>query len=116
MSGLIPDSFYELTQLEVLFLQGNVPGFEGSIKTEIGNLKKLTHFDVSNNPITGTLPTELGLCEELGKFFCYCIYPVLSYLHKTSSNFIFLFHIVSCSRIYSNPEYSDTWQCFTRSM
>ena len=68
LEGPLPDSLYNLTHLKELFLNSNTPGFEGSIKTDIGNLKKLTHLALSNNPLlTGTLPTELGLCEDLSK-------------------------------------------------
>ena len=104
MSGVIPDSLYELSQLEVLFLQDNDPGFKGSIKIEIRNLKQLTHFVVvSGNPITGTLPTELGLCEELGEFYGYCIYLVLTCLCERSSNVMCFFYLIIFSRIYSSP-------------
>ena len=46
----------------------NIPGFHGSIKTNIGDLTKLTHLMIYNNPLlTGTLPSELGLCDELSE-------------------------------------------------
>ena len=49
-------------------LHHNDPGFEGYLKTDIGNLTKLSHLTINNNPLlTGTLPSELGLCEELGE-------------------------------------------------
>lgn len=73
MGGPLPDSLYNLSNLKQLMLQHNTPGFEGYIKTEIGNLRKLTHIALSDNPITGTLPSELGLCKDLGKMFELCV-------------------------------------------
>lgn len=66
LEGEIPDSLYILPNLKQLMLHSNVPGFDGTLKTDIGNLTKLTHLDISDNPLlTGTLPSELGLCTEL---------------------------------------------------
>jgi len=64
---MIPDSLYDLSNLEVLFINGN--SLEGSISSLVGNLVKLTHLGVSNNPgLSGTLPSELGRCVDL-EFF-----------------------------------------------
>lgn len=65
MDGSIPDSLYELTQLKILSLSGH--SFVGKIKSDIGNLKNLTQLLLDDNKFTGTLPSELGLCVELGK-------------------------------------------------
>ena len=74
MSGVIPDSLYDLSDLRELFLRNNNPGFEGSLKANIGNLTKLTHLDISGNTLlTGTLPSELGNCEDLGELLCMCV-------------------------------------------
>ncbi|KAL7544006.1 hypothetical protein ACHAXR_013413 [Thalassiosira sp. AJA248-18] len=68
MEGKIPDSLYKLSNLNTLMLHDNIPGFEGSLKTDIGNLTKLSFLTINDNPLlTGTLPSELGLCEELGE-------------------------------------------------
>lgn len=68
MSGPIPDSLYDLSNLRELILYENTPGFEGSLQTHIGNLRNLTDLDISGNQLlTGTLPSELGLCVELGE-------------------------------------------------
>ena len=68
LEGEIPDSLYNLPNLKELWLHDNIPGFHGSLKTNIGNLTKLTHLTLSDNTLlTGTLPSELGLCEDLGK-------------------------------------------------
>lgn len=65
MTGIIPDSLYNLTKLRVLYLHSNL--FSGTISEEIGNLKKLKALNLAYNSFSGTLPTEVGLCEELGK-------------------------------------------------
>ena len=84
MSGTIPDSVYDLTKLKQLWLQDTYHcvedevgelicennkeyGFMGSISPSIGNLTKLELLIVNSNPLTGTIPIEIGLCEELGE-------------------------------------------------
>ncbi|KAL3777772.1 hypothetical protein HJC23_008889 [Cyclotella cryptica] len=64
ITGTIPDSIYHLTNLKHLYLYGD--HLEGSLKAEIGKLKSLTSLLISNNQFSGTLPSELGLCEKLG--------------------------------------------------
>ncbi|KAL7483290.1 hypothetical protein ACHAW6_008941 [Cyclotella cf. meneghiniana] len=66
MSGTIPISLYNLTNLKGLYLEENDPGYKGPIKSEIGNLLQLKELVLHDNPLlTGTLPTELGLCKNL---------------------------------------------------
>ena len=67
MNGTIPDSLYNLTHLEYFSIANHA--FEGQIKSEIGHLKELTMLGLWGNKLTGTLPSELGLCEKLGKPF-----------------------------------------------
>ena len=81
MTGAIPDSLYAVRKLKKLWLQDTVHcdedgcstesefGFTGTIGTEIGNLKKLQMLMLNNNPLGGTIPTEIGLCENLGESF-----------------------------------------------
>lgn len=85
MDGIIPDSLYTIPKLKKLWLQDTLKceelqgggydctsdssfGFKGTISKEIGNLKKLQTLLVNSNPLSGTLPTEIGLCEDLGEF------------------------------------------------
>jgi hypothetical protein len=70
MNGTIPDSLYGLTNLKILSLKEN--DFEGSIRPEIGNLRSLKELELHSNPhMTGTLPSELGLCHNLGELQLY---------------------------------------------
>ncbi len=73
MTGTIPESLYNLTELTNLRLDDNQ--LSGTISKEIGNLKKLTDLLLRYNLFSGTLPTELGLCKELGKWKrCFPLY------------------------------------------
>ncbi len=65
MTGTIPDSLYNLTKLEQLFLAEN--DFSGTLSTDIGNLRRLSHLQIYGNNFSGTLPSELGLCRDLGE-------------------------------------------------
>ena len=81
MYNPIPESFYNLVKMKNVWLQDTVDcsnvtedcrasrnvGFEGTIQTEIGNLKELSQLILNNNPFNGTLPSELGNCEKLCK-------------------------------------------------
>jgi len=76
MHGDIPPGLYNLTKLENLrldeTLMANSPwlvdpdeGFTGTLSERIGELKKLRLLLLSNNPISGTIPNELGNCTQL---------------------------------------------------
>ncbi|KAL7478569.1 hypothetical protein ACHAW6_004325 [Cyclotella cf. meneghiniana] len=79
MYNPIPESFYNLVKIKNVWLQDTLDcsnvtnecepspdvGFEGTIQTEIGNLKELSQLILNNNPFNGTLPSELGNCEKL---------------------------------------------------
>jgi Leucine-rich repeat (LRR) protein len=81
MYGTIPDSFYNLVKMKKIWFQdtfecsnvtddcaaSSVEGFEGSLQSEIGNMKDLSMLVINNNPLTGTLPAQLGNCEQLCK-------------------------------------------------
>lgn len=68
LSGTIPSSLYELANLKALRLRNNEPGLHGTIQSEVGNLLRLKEFVLNDNPLlTGTVPSELGLCQELSK-------------------------------------------------
>ena len=67
MEGEIHTSLYNPSIIKVFMIRENIPGFEGSISTSVGKLKNLTHLVLSDNPLTGTLSSELGICEDLGK-------------------------------------------------
>jgi Leucine-rich repeat (LRR) protein len=69
MSGSLPYSFYNLTKLRELSISGQ--SFIRQIQTEIGNLRDLTLFKISSNKFSGTLPSELGLCEKLSEWFAF---------------------------------------------
>jgi len=63
LNGTLPSSLYELSNLRMLYLDGN--DFSGSISQEVGQLILLQQFTISDNPITGVIPSTLGLCKEL---------------------------------------------------
>ena len=63
LSGAIPSSLGDLTQLQILALHENQ--LTGSIPTTLGNLTKLTYLTLHQNRLTGNIPEELGNLTNL---------------------------------------------------
>mmetsp|Transcript_6399 Transcript_6399/g.18854 ORF Transcript_6399/g.18854 Transcript_6399/m.18854 type:complete len:672 (+) Transcript_6399:82-2097(+) len=61
LQGPLPDAIYHLN-LRHLLLDGE--SITGTISTYIGRLDQLEKFDVYDCPITGTIPTEIGLLSN----------------------------------------------------
>lgn len=60
--GTLPDSIFEILELEKLELSGNL--LTGSIPGSINQLRNLKLLDLSNNLLNGSVPPDLGdLCE-----------------------------------------------------
>jgi len=76
-SGPLPPSFYNLTRLQQfhawnnrdLFQEPFSTGFNGTISSEIGNMKELTSFVVNHNWFQGELPWEFGDLIKLKTVF-----------------------------------------------
>jgi Leucine-rich repeat (LRR) protein len=63
----LPDEFFDLTNLETVYLAFNQ--IQGSLPTLIGKLSKLTELYAFSNQFTGSIPSEIGLldvCQILG--------------------------------------------------
>jgi len=66
LQGTLPPELYLLvspTTLKRIELSQN--RISGTIETYIGVLRDLAHFDVSRNDLTGSVPTEVGSCTDL---------------------------------------------------
>ena len=101
MYGTIPDSFYNLVKMKKIWLQDTVEcsnvtgdcqpssseGFEGSLQTQIGNMEDLTMLVLNNNPLTGTLPTELGNCKQLCESGIYLV-PFAAIFFPVAHSFV----------------------------
>jgi len=59
LSGTIPSSIGNLTQLNTIILQNN-PLLSGAIPTEIGNLVNLTYLIAMGNQLSGAIPASIG--------------------------------------------------------
>jgi hypothetical protein len=113
MYGTIPDSFYNLVKMKKIFFEdtlecsnvtgdceaSSVEGFEGSLQTEIGNMKDLSMLVINNNPLTGTLPAELGNCEQLCKSRSQCHVWLLLQFHVT--------YILTTTSLATNSQHSS---------
>ena len=58
LSGIIPESIGNLTELAELSLKGN--NLNGEIPESIGNLIQITQLSLANNALTGSLPDTIG--------------------------------------------------------
>ncbi len=63
LSGSIPTSLGNLTQLQNLWLNNNQ--LSGSIPPELGSLTNLQDLELDNNQLSGSLPVELGNLTNL---------------------------------------------------
>ncbi|KAJ9559468.1 hypothetical protein OSB04_014082 [Centaurea solstitialis] len=64
LSGYIPKEIFGLSSLTIgLDLSDN--RFVGSLPTEVGLLQNLVLFDVSNNMMSGVIPVSVGACMSL---------------------------------------------------
>ncbi|MEO1032277.1 MAG: immunoglobulin domain-containing protein [Bacteroidota bacterium] len=63
LSGTIPSSIEDLTQLDELFLFLN--NITGAIPTEIGNLSNLVELNLTSNDLSGPIPSTIGNLNNL---------------------------------------------------
>ena len=63
LSGSLPSSLGNLTNLEVLWLYDNQ--LSGSLPSSLGNLTNLEVLDLSSNQLSGSIPSELGRLTKL---------------------------------------------------
>ena len=63
LTGTIPASIANLSQLTSIYMQGN--SISGSIPTEMGSLSKLTLLYLYINKLTGTIPASFGNLKNL---------------------------------------------------
>jgi RHS repeat-associated protein len=63
LTGTIPASIANLSQLTSIYMQGN--SISGSIPAEIGSLSKLTLLYLYTNKLTGTIPASFGNLKNL---------------------------------------------------
>jgi Leucine-rich repeat (LRR) protein len=67
LSGTIPSSIGDLTNLTYLDLENNQ--LSGSIPSSIGNLPNLLTLDFNENNLTGSIPSSIGDLSELRNLF-----------------------------------------------
>jgi hypothetical protein len=66
LSGDMAQSLFDLTDIEVLRLDGN--NFSGVIRPLVGNFRKIKELRLDNNQLVGTLPNSgLYQLSTLGK-------------------------------------------------
>lgn len=63
LTGSIPTSICDFTNLEYVYLQNN--RLTGAIPAKLGNCIKLKHLNLHNNKLTDNVPSELGNCVKL---------------------------------------------------
>jgi len=63
LEGPLPDEFFDLENLEYVFLNYNK--ISSKISTKFGNLKQLKELFLFHNELTGEIPSEVGLLQNL---------------------------------------------------
>ena len=58
IKGSLPDEFFELSNLQYLYLHDN--SMTGTLSEDIGNLQLLDHLYLGNNQFGGTIPYNIG--------------------------------------------------------
>ena len=66
LTGTLPASLGNLSQLESLILQRNE--LSGSIPANLGSLSSLTHLFLNNNQLSGNMPASLGNLSKVAYF------------------------------------------------
>ena len=67
MTGSIPASLGDLSNLTRLYLYGNE--LTGTIPTDLGDLTNLQQLSLSSNKLTGTIPTEVADLTNLQELY-----------------------------------------------
>jgi len=65
ISGTIPESLYNLRELQKLSIYNNA--MTGTLSNRIGEIDQLKSLSIYKNDFTGTLPAALGTLKSLGK-------------------------------------------------
>lgn len=65
-------ALWDFVECSRAFLFSEALELQGSIPSEIGLMKALEVFHVSNTDVQGTIPTEMGLLEHACKFTDRC--------------------------------------------
>ena len=65
ISGKIPESFYNLRELQKLHIYNNA--MTGTLSNRIGEIYRLESLAIDGNDFTGTLPATLGTLTNLSK-------------------------------------------------
>jgi hypothetical protein len=71
LTGSLREDFGE--RLEQLVLSNN--NISGSIPTTIGLLERLNYLALEHNSLQGPIPSELGRCSKLGKYNRFALKP-----------------------------------------
>lgn len=67
LNGNIPSTLGNLENIIILYLQGNQ--LSGSIPSSLGNLTKCTYFSLGNNNLTDNIPSSLGNLLSVQSFY-----------------------------------------------
>jgi hypothetical protein len=114
--GNIPEELYSMTSLINLVLTGNCR-FTGTLSTRIGQLLDLNELYLTNNYLSGTIPSELGGLNQLkdaalaGNVRCIMCWVKVFHRNARISMPLYLFLLLFFACLFCCQNVSSLFSC-----
>lgn len=108
LHGSIPDEFYDLSELEYMYLENNA--LTGQLSEDIGKLTLLSALYVGSNKLTGPIPYNLGArqgASRLREFARPLFLKVSSFSRHELTFAAFLFYTLQATSVFTTIKWMD---------